>query len=62
MIHQSNRIKETDMKNKEEKEWFEFHEIPPALAELYHYFDKRILRYRIIITILLVVIVALLFK
>lgn len=50
------------MENKDERKWFKFHEVPPELAELYHYFDRRVLRYRIIITILLVVIVVLLFK
>lgn len=47
---------------KNEKEWFNFHKVPPALAELYHYFDKRILRYRIIIIILFGIIILLLFK
>ena len=50
------------MKKEDEQKWFEFHKIPPELAELFHYFDRRVLRYRIIIMILIGVIVALLFK
>lgn len=47
---------------KNEKEWFEFHKVPPDLAELYHYFDKKILRCRVIIMILLAIIATLLFR
>lgn len=50
------------MQNEDERKWFEFHKIPPELAELFHYFDRRVLRYRIIIMILIGVIVVLLFK
>lgn len=50
------------MKSEDERKWFEFHEIQLELAELYHYFDRRVFRYRIIIMVLLVAIVMLLFK
>ena len=50
------------MKSEDERKWFEFHEIQPELAELYHYFDRRVFRYRIIITVLLGIIAILLLK
>ena len=50
------------MQSEDERKWFEFHEVPPELAELYRYFDRRVLRCRIIIMVLLGVIVALLLK
>ncbi len=50
------------MRNEEENKWFEIHEVPPALAELYRYFDRIVLRYRIIIAVLLGVIALLLLK
>lgn len=50
------------MQSDNERKWFEFHEVPPELAELYCYFDRRVLRYRITIMVLLGVIVALLLK
>ena len=50
------------MQNEDERKLFEFHKIPPELAELFHYFDRRVLRYRIIIMILIGVIVVQLFK
>ncbi len=50
------------MQNEDERKWFEFHGIQPEMAELYRYFDRRVLRYRIIIIALLGTIVALLLK
>ena len=50
------------MQNEDERKWFELHKVPPELAELYRYFDRRVLRYRTIIMILLIVIVVLLLK
>lgn len=41
------------MKSEDERKWFEFHEIQPELAELYRYFDRTVLCYRIIIAVLL---------
>ena len=50
------------MQNEDERKWFEFHEIRPELAELYRYFDRTVLRYRIIIAVLLGIIAILLLK
>ena len=50
------------MQNEDERKWFEFHGIPPEMAELYRYFDRRVLCYRIIITVLLGIIAVLLLK
>lgn len=50
------------MRNEDENKWFEIHEVPPALAELYRYFDRTVLCYRIIIAVLLGVIAILLLK
>ena len=50
------------MQNEDERKWFEFHEIQPELAELYRYFDRTVLCYRIIIAVLLGIIAILLFK
>lgn len=36
------------MKSEDERKWFDFHGIPPELAELYRYFDRTVLCYRII--------------
>lgn len=48
------------MKSEDERKWFEFHEIQPELAELYRYFDRTVLCYRIIIAVLLGIIAILL--
>lgn len=37
------------MKSEDERKWFDFHGIQPELAELYRYFDRTVLCYRIII-------------
>jgi len=50
------------MQNEDKRKWFEFHEVPPELAELYRYFDRRVLCCRIIIMVLMGVIAALLLK
>lgn len=50
------------MKSEDERKWFEFHEIQPELAELYRYFDRTVLCYRIIIAVLLGIIAILLLK
>lgn len=50
------------MKSEDERKWFDFHEIQPELAELYRYFDRTVLCYRIIITVLLGIIAILLLK
>lgn len=50
------------MQNEDERKWFEFHEIRPELAELYRYFDRTVLCYRIIIAVLLGTIAILLLK
>ena len=41
------------MKSEDERKWFDFHGIQPELAELYRYFDRTVLCYRIIIAVLL---------
>lgn len=50
------------MKSEDERKWFDFHGIQPELAELYHYFDRTVLCYRIIIAALLGIIAILLLK
>lgn len=35
------------MKSEDERKWFDFHGIQPELAELYRYFDRTVLCYRI---------------
>ena len=50
------------MQNEDERKWFEFHGIQPELAELYRYFDRTVLCYRIIIAVLLGIIAILLLK
>lgn len=48
------------MKSEDERKWFDFHGIQPELAELYRYFDRTVLCYRIIIAVLLGIIAILL--
>lgn len=50
------------MQNEDERKWFDFHGIQPELAELYRYFDRTVLCYRIIIAVLLGIIAILLLK
>ena len=50
------------MKSEDERKWFDFHGIQPELAELYRYFDRTVLCYRIIIAVLLGIIAILLRK
>ena len=50
------------MKSEDERKWFDFHGIQPELAELYRYFDRTVLCYRIIIAVLLGIIAILLLK
>lgn len=48
---------------KKDKEFFEYMEknfkTPPEIAELFYYFDRRVVRYRLIIAVLLMIIVLL---
>ncbi len=48
---------------KKDKEFFEYMEknfkTPPEIAELFCYFDRRVVRYRLIIVLLLMIIVLL---
>lgn len=54
--------KENNMRKKD-KEFFEYMEknfkTPPEIAELFYYFDRRVVRYRLIIAVLLMIIVLL---
>lgn len=48
---------------KKDREFFEYMEknfkTPPEIAELFCYFDRRVVRYRLIIVVLLMIIVSL---
>lgn len=48
---------------KKDKEFFEYMEknfkTPTEIAELFYYFDRRVVRYRLIIAVLLMIIVLL---
>ena len=48
---------------KKDREFFEYMEknfkTPPEIAELFYYFDRRVVRYRLIIVVLLMIIVLL---
>ena len=50
------------MKSEDERKWFDFHGIQPELAELYRYFDRKVLCSQIIIGVLIGIIAILLLK
>ena len=50
------------MKSEDERKWFDFHGIQPELPEMYRYFHRTVLCYRIIIAELLAIIAILLLK
>lgn len=59
-IKEQRKEQEGNMRKKD-KEFFEYMEknfkTPPEIAELFYYFDRRVVRYRFIIAVLLMIIV-----
>ena len=64
-IKEQHKEQEGNMRKKD-KEFFEYMEknfkTPPEIAELFYYFDRRVVRYRLIIAVLLMIIVLIIFK